>query len=82
MLKQEDRNAHFCNVIDRLDNMFNLDAKECLQVAMYLYGSAKKKHNGNKVLHHHDVSSRLHKWIAEHDRGIFPSEGESQTPSR
>ena len=82
MLQQEDRNAHFCNVIDRIEKTFDLTAKEWCQVIMYIYTIAKRKHNGNKVLHHHDVSSRLHKWIAEHDRGIFPSEGESQTPSR
>lgn len=81
-MKQEERNPHFCNVIDRLDKLFDPTAKEWCYVIMYIYGIAKRKHSGNKVLHHHDVSSRLHKWIAEHDRGIFPSEGEAQTPNR
>jgi len=81
-MTNEQKYAHVCNVIERIDSTFELTAKEWCMVVMYIYGLAKRKHNGNKVLHHHDVSSRLHKWIAEHDRGIFPSDGEAQTPSK
>lgn len=70
-------------VVDKIEEKYDLSWREWAFVVMYIVNTKclRKRGSESKTLHHIDVITWLMVEIGK-TRGIFISEGESQTPTK
>ena len=77
------RLPHFLAVVDKLEDRFDISAREWVDIMMYIYTkhALRKRGSDAKTLHHLDVTLRIMQDIGK-TRGIFVSEGQANTPTK
>jgi hypothetical protein len=82
-MKPEDRLPRFLAIIDKIEDKFDVSAREWVDIIVYIYvkHALRKRGSDSKTLHHLDVTLRIMQEIGK-TRGIFVSEGQANTPTK